>query len=141
MPLTLSEHATQLRLGTFQLARRLRAEKADDELSDGQFSVLAALYVHGPHTLGALAEREHVSPPSMNRTVNCLEKNEYLSRLEDPADRRRVTIALTEAGTALVRDTVTQRDAWISKQLLTLTPEERDTIARAAEIMRRLATQ
>lgn len=141
MPLTLAEHATELRLGTFQLARRLRAEKADDELSDGQFSVLAGLFLHGPHTLTALAEREHVSSPSMNRTVNCLEREGYLTRVEDAADRRRVSITLTEAGTDIVEQTVLRRDAWLSTRIASLTPEERETVSRAATIMRRLATQ
>jgi DNA-binding MarR family transcriptional regulator len=128
-------------MGTFRLARRLRAEKADNELSDGEVAVLGALHVHGAHTLGALAERERVSAPSMNRTVNQLDAAGYIARTVDEHDRRKVNITLTDAGSSVVKETVKKRDAWLSVQLRALTPDDRATLAQAAEIMRRLATQ
>lgn len=139
MPRTIAELSSDLRMGTFRLARRLRAEKSDDELSDGQFSVLAALFTHGPHTLSSLAERERVSAPSMNRTVGCLEDLGYLTRVTDAADKRRVTITLTETGTGTVKATVKKRDAWLTHALKALTPDERATLAGAAAIMQRMA--
>ena len=138
---TIAEQAADLRMGTFRLARRLRNERANDELSDGQFSVLGGLYTHGSHTLTGLAERDHVSAPSMNRTVNCLEDSGYLTRVADAADKRRVTIELTDAGTAIVKATVKKRDAWLHHQLRTLDTTDRETLAKAADLMRRLATQ
>lgn len=128
-------------MATLRLARRLRAEKADDDLSDGQLAVLGSLFVHGPHTLGALAEREHISAPSMNRTVNCLESLGYLAREADPDDRRKVNISLTESGSTVVTETTKKRDRWLTRQLRELDAEERATLASAAEILRRLATQ
>jgi DNA-binding MarR family transcriptional regulator len=139
MPRTIAEQSSDLRMGTFRLARRLRAEKSDDDLSDGQFSVLAALFLHGPHTLSSLAERERVSAPSMNRTVGFLEELGYLTRVADTEDKRRVTIALTPSGTDTVKATVKKRDAWLTHVLKALTPEERATIADAAAIMQRMA--
>jgi DNA-binding MarR family transcriptional regulator len=139
MPRTIAEQSSDLRMGTFRLARRLRAEKSDDDLSDGQFSVLAALYTHGPHTLSSLAERERVSAPSMNRTVGCLEDLGYLTRVTDADDKRRVSITLTESGTDTVKATVRKRDAWLTHALSSLTREERARLADAATIMQRLA--
>ena len=63
----LSAAASRLRIATFRLARRMRTQRAVDSMSDGQFAVLAGLSIHGPHTLGELADRERVSAPSMNR--------------------------------------------------------------------------
>jgi DNA-binding MarR family transcriptional regulator len=68
---TIAEQSTELRLATFRLSRRIRAEKSDEALSDGQIAVLGNLFRNGTQTLGQLAERERVSAPSMNRTVNC----------------------------------------------------------------------
>src|SRR6187549_1691865 len=79
----LSAAASQLRIATFRLARRMRTQKAVDSMSDGQFAVLAGLFIHGPHTLGELADRERVSAPSMNRTVNCLQESGYVRRSAD----------------------------------------------------------
>ncbi|MFC6356502.1 MarR family winged helix-turn-helix transcriptional regulator [Luethyella okanaganae] len=141
MAKTIAEQSSDLRMATLRLARRLRGEKADSELSDGQFSVLAALYVHGPHTLGALADRERISAPSMNRTVNCLEESGYLTRKTDTADRRKVNIALTGSGTAVVSETVKKRDAWLTRRMRELSADERTVLSSATEILRRLATQ
>lgn len=141
MAKTIAEQSSDVRMATLRLARRLRAEKADDDLSDGQFSVLVALHVHGPHTLGALAEREHISAPSMNRTVNCLEGLGYLAREADAEDRRKVNISVTEAGHTVVTETVKKRDRWLTRQMRDLDGDERATLAAAAEILRRLATQ
>ncbi|MEX0152965.1 MarR family winged helix-turn-helix transcriptional regulator [Microbacterium sp. HMH0099] len=126
-------------MATFRLARRLRAERAVDTMSDGQFAVLAALTVHGEHTLGQLADRERVTAPSMNRTVSLLEDAGFVSRTPDPADRRRVTIRLTEDGVAVVDETVRRRDAWLEHALAELDERERQTLADAAEIMRKVA--
>jgi DNA-binding MarR family transcriptional regulator len=134
----LSPAASQLRIATFRLARRMRTQRAVDSMSDGQFAVLAALRVHGAHTLGELAERERVSAPSMNRTVNCLQESGYIGRAADESDGRKVVISLTPEGEAVVEETARRRDAWVEASLAELTPAERDTIAAAAEIMQRM---
>ena len=126
-------------MATFRLARRLRAQRAVDSMSDGQFAVLAALSIHGEHTLGQLADRERVTAPSMNRTVSLLEEAGYLTRTPQDDDRRKVTIALTDAGRRVVEETVRRRDAWLEEALAALDEEERKTLAAAAEIMRKVA--
>lgn len=135
----LSAAASDLRMATFRLARRLRAQRAVDTMSDAQFAVLAALTVHGVHTLGQLADRERVTAPSMNRTVSLLEDAGYLTRTPDEIDRRKVTIELTDAGRTVVDETVRRRDAWLEAALADLAPDERQALTRAAEIMRKVA--
>ncbi|MEI5582913.1 MULTISPECIES: MarR family winged helix-turn-helix transcriptional regulator [unclassified Agromyces] len=137
---TIAEQSTTLRMSTLRLARRLRAERVDPSLSDGQFAVLGWLHKHGPMTLTQLAERERVSAPSMNRTVNCLQDVGYLVREADEADRRRSNIRLTDAGRDIVTTTLKQRDAWLTTRLRELPKEDRATLARAAELMGDLAT-
>jgi DNA-binding MarR family transcriptional regulator len=137
---TTAEQSTALRMATLRLARRLRAERVDPSLSDGQFAVLGWLNKHGPLTLTQLAEHERVSAPSMNRTVNCLEEAGYLVREADEADRRRSNIRLTDSGRDLVTRTLTQRDAWLTTRLRELSKDDRAALARAAELMGDLAT-
>ena len=137
----LSPAAAQLRIATFRLARRLRTQRAVDSMSDGQFAVLAALRVHGPHTLGELADRERVSAPSMNRTVNCLQESGYITRSADETDGRKVVISLTDSGRGVVDETARRRDAWVEAAPAELSAEEREAIARAAEIMERMAAR
>jgi DNA-binding MarR family transcriptional regulator len=133
--------ASDVRMATFRLARRLRSQRAVDTMSDAQFAVLAALTVHGPHTLGDLAELERVSAPSMNRTVNGLEESGYVTRTPDENDRRKVNIALTDAGRDVVDETVRRRDSWLEEALQSLEPAQRALLADAAVIMREVASR
>lgn len=132
----LASEASALRLQAFRLVRRLRAQRAIDSMSDGQLTVLATLRMHGSFTLSELAEREHVTAPSMNRTVNCLVDSGYVERAADEADRRKVNILLTGTGDAAVAETVRRRDEWLTQVLSELTTEQRATLAAAAQIMR-----
>lgn len=131
--------AVALRMATFRLARRLRVQRGLADMSDGQFAVLALLRRRGPHTPGELAELERVSAPSMNRTVNCLEASGYVTRTPDDADRRKVNIAITDAGLLLVDQTQRRRDAWLEGALDELTDGERATLVAAVPLLRRVA--
>ncbi|MBM7464155.1 MarR family winged helix-turn-helix transcriptional regulator [Microbacterium dextranolyticum] len=137
----LATEASEFRMATFRLARRLRSQRAIDTMSDGQFAVLAALSAHGPHTLGELAERERVSAPSMNRTVNCLEESGYLTRTPDETDRRKVNIALTDAGREVVVETVRRRDSWLEQAFAELSASQREILRAAGDLMREVAAR
>jgi DNA-binding MarR family transcriptional regulator len=131
--------AAELRMSLLRVARRLRAEKSDQELTDGQFSVLALLDRKGPLTPRALAEYERVQPPSMTRTLSRLLDRGLVDRAGDPADRRQVIVRLTESGTLAVQETRRRRDAWLARRLADLEPKEREVLAQASEILRRIA--
>jgi DNA-binding MarR family transcriptional regulator len=115
--------------------RRLRQEKSSDAITAGQYSVLAYLDNRGPMTPRELAEHEQVQPPSMTRTVNALAEAGLVTRADHPEDGRQVLVAITEAGANEVRETRRRRDAWLAKRLADLPPEDRATLARAAEIL------
>jgi DNA-binding MarR family transcriptional regulator len=133
------ELAAAVRVAVARLSRRLRAEKAVDDLSDSQYSVLAYLVREGPRAVGQLSEFERVTPPSMNRTVNCLVDAGYVERMSTPEDGRKVLVQTTDAGRALVTETRRRRDAWLVRRLEELAPAQRDAIAEASAIIRELA--
>ncbi|QAY61675.1 MarR family transcriptional regulator [Microbacterium protaetiae] len=128
-------------MATFRLGRRLRSERALDSMSDGQFTVLHTLKASGPHTLGELADRERVTAPSMNRTVNCLEEEGWVTRTPDEVDRRKVNIEITDEGQALVTAALRRRDRWLAAAMAELTPRQRKTLTEAAAIMNEVATR
>jgi DNA-binding MarR family transcriptional regulator len=131
--------AAELRISLLRVARRLRAEKSDQELSDSQYSTLAVLDRSGPLTPRALAEHERVQPPSMTRTLAGLLERGLVDRSTDPVDRRQVIIRLTEPGVLAVKETRRRRDAWLARRLAELEPNERAVLAEASEILRRIA--
>ncbi|MDH6235573.1 MarR family transcriptional regulator [Cryobacterium sp. CG_9.6] len=136
---TVAELSHDFRVANGRLARRLRQEKPDNELSAGQFSALGALFMEGSLTLRALSDREHVTPPSMSRTVNALVIAGLVHREGSSDDGRKVKLSATEAGLTLMRETRKRRDAWLAQRVITLSDEQRQTLAAATVIMRGLA--
>jgi DNA-binding MarR family transcriptional regulator len=130
---------TDLRIAIMRLARRLRLERAEGDLTDSQLSVLFVLWKEGPQMLRSLAEHERVTPPSMNRTVNVLVEAALASRGDAPDDGRKVMVEATEAGIAIARETRRRRAVWFSRQLEALDADERALLAAAAPLLRRLA--
>src|SRR4051794_22587282 len=96
--------ASSLRMSVTRLSRRLRTESTGHagQVSIGGISVLGHLYREGERTLGQLAAVERVQPPSMTRTVNCLEQDGLVERAPHPTDGRQVVVRLSDAGRALV---------------------------------------
>ena len=133
--------AADLRVALLRSARRIRAERSSESISDGQYSVLARLDCDGVMTPRQLAEADHVQPPSMTRILNALVDAGLVERTGDPDDRRQVLVAITDAGRAEVRETRRRRDAWLAQRLAVLTPHERATLAAAADILRRVVAK
>ncbi|GAA2127868.1 MarR family transcriptional regulator [Nocardioides bigeumensis] len=132
--------ASELRIGVMRLRRRLALERhPDNELSLGAMAVLGALAVRDGQTVGELARGERVQPPSMTRTVNCLEDDGYVERGTSDADGRLVVVRITERGRDTVLADRRRRDAWLTQRLAELDPDDRDVLRRAAPILDRLA--
>ncbi len=138
---TVDEHSDdqEIRLTIQRLARRIRSMQADESVTEGQRPVLFSLFNNGAQTLGSLSERDHVTPPSMNRTINALVAGGLVTRVGATDDGRKVTIDLSDEGRAFVHATKRKRDAWFTQQLARLTPEERAIVDRAAGILRGIA--
>ena len=132
--------AAELRVAVMRTARKVRQQRSSEAITDGQYSVLAWLDKHGPLTPRELADREHVQPPSMSRTVNALVEAGLVERAGHPDDGRQVLVALTEAGAREVKETRRRRDAWLAKQLAGLDAHERAVLAEATQILRRVIT-
>ncbi len=133
--------AAELRISVMRLRRRLANERDPaNPLSMNAMAVLGALYRNGDLSVGALAEHERVQPPSMTRTVNCLETEGYVARRRHETDGRQVVVSLTDHGVATLLADRRRRDAWLSRRLRDLSPDERAVLRRAAPILERLAS-
>ncbi len=129
--------AGRLRVSATRLARTLRRQ-ADIGLSPSQLTVLTTIDIHGPITLGALAEHERVAPPSITKSVAKLEAGGYLKREPDPADRRVVRVRITASGSSLLDESRKRKDAWLASRLAALTTDERERLAAALDVLEAL---
>jgi DNA-binding MarR family transcriptional regulator len=129
----------QLRMTVQRLARRIKAERAGEGISDTQLGVLWRLRNDGPSAPGELAAAERVSAPSMNRTLNALEASGFVRRDPSSDDARKVCVTLTPSGEHVISETRRLRRQWFHAQLETLSADERAALAAARPVLDRLA--
>ena len=134
MPKPEEEIAARLRLSATRLHRRLRRE-AGDALTPSQISALAAIERHGPLTLGALAEHEGVSAPSITKVLSILEEDGLVERRPDSSDRRVSFVTTTPKGVALVEESRRRKTAWLSSRIRDLSPEDRRRLDDALDVL------
>jgi DNA-binding MarR family transcriptional regulator len=124
-----------------RLNRRLRQARPVGELTQNQISVLTSLELAGALTPRELAEAERVQPPTMTKVLAKLEERGLIQRTPHPTDGRQVILSATEAGRAVMVEHRRAKDQWLTRKLAGLSIVERDTLARAAEILNRIARQ
>jgi len=139
--LNVPENQEELRLLLQKVSRRIRGNRGDEMISDSQLGVLFSLVIEGPKTPGELAAREHVSPPSMTRTVNELEKRGLVSRVPHTEDARKIEVLPTAAGETLAAETRRMRFEWFSRRLAELSDDERAALSASMPVLRRLAEE
>lgn len=140
VPPHVAENAGWIRGVVGQLHRRLRQVDNAGILTPSQSAVLNRLYREGPATQGELAAAEHVRQQSMAATLGVLDELGHLARTPDPADRRRVVIGLSDAGTGTVRGVFQHREEWLAQALVDeLSPAELETVVRALPLLQRVA--
>jgi PAS domain S-box-containing protein len=90
--------APQIHEAFSRLSRRLRALDFPSGLTNERLSTLAAVGVHEPVSVSALADAEIVAVPTMSRMVAALEAEGFLRRREDKLDGRGVLVSTTAKG-------------------------------------------
>ena len=136
---SLATLANDLRLACMRISRRVRFESTDI-VAPHQFSVMARLE-ETPRTPRELADIERVSAPSMSRTVAALVERGLVLRADDPTDGRQVILSLTPEGARTLKHIRRRRDEWMASRIKGLSTEEREVLARASEILLRVAGQ
>ncbi|HEY3261402.1 MAG TPA: MarR family transcriptional regulator [Pseudonocardiaceae bacterium] len=131
--------ASRLRLAVVRLNRRLRAQRNDSSMTLTQMSALSCLKKFGPLTPGELAARERVQPPSMTRVIAALEEHGLATRQPHPSDGRQAIVTITEQGVSYLAADAAARERWLDQRVAELTDGERELLARAVEVISRMA--
>ena len=131
--------AKTLRDAIIRFSRRVRQARPVGDLTFSQLSALTSLQLAGALTPRELADMERVQPPTMTKIVGKLEERGLVARTPHPTDGRQVILAATDKGRAVYALHERARNEWLAAELERLTPEERETLAQAAEIMQRVA--
>lgn len=110
-----------------RLVRVFQRAATAGELSLATAAVLARLVREGPLTMTALAIAESVSQPNMTQMVNRLERDGLARKTAGRADRRTVSVEVTDEGRRVVKQRRQQRAAVLREVLASL--DDRDVVA------------
>lgn len=109
-------------------------------MTANQLSVLGALRTKGPLTPSAIAAHERVQPPSMTRTINCLDEAGLVTRGQHPDDGRQVIVTISDKGEDVLAAERARRDQWLALRIAELGTAERKLLREAAVVLDKLAT-
>jgi DNA-binding MarR family transcriptional regulator len=134
-PLTV---ANELRPVLLRLARELRRETEQLGVTARQATLLWLIRTNPGLSLRELADSEHISAPALSGHVDRLEKAGLIERVRSEQDRRRVGLALTAEGEALLRRVRARRTTWLADRLRGLSDEDVAALSAAIEPLARL---
>jgi DNA-binding MarR family transcriptional regulator len=137
-PMALAE---DLRVATTRAVRRIRQERSSEQITDAQYAALAALANRGPMSPTALADDQKVQPPHITRVINALVTAGLARRDEHATDRRQVVVSITDAGLLEVKETRRRRNEWLAGRLGHLDAADREALAQAVVLLRRLTDE
>jgi DNA-binding MarR family transcriptional regulator len=115
---------------------RVHRVGADAGLSLRQYAALTGIR-NGASSPGELARIWQVTPAVITGIIDRLERRELVRREPDPSDRRRLRLALTDAGLAastLVERALTEE---LAAQLAQASPRELAELGRALDLLHR----
>jgi DNA-binding MarR family transcriptional regulator len=135
--------AQELRVAIGRVARRLRqlyATEREGAASFIELGILVHLEREGPTSPGQLAAGESVTSQAIAGVVRELERRALVERTGGQEDRRRVVVAITDAGRELL---VNREHAVVEAMVRALadeyTPAERRQLESAVPLLDRLA--
>jgi DNA-binding MarR family transcriptional regulator len=138
--LSTTDLAGRLRFSVARMARLLRYQ---DQSGFGPTVVaaLATVEKDGPITLGDLAAREQVAPPTITKVVEKLEAAGLLRRVPDRNDRRVTRVEVTGKGSKQLQTYRNRRTEWLMGRLGELSADDLARLEAALPVLERLVAQ
>ena len=107
----------------------------DSGLSFSQVNTLMRLHFTGQTDISDIGAQLGISNAAASQLVERLVRMGLLERTEDRTDRRIKWLSLTPGGHALAEKLVDTRHNWMEKFTDSLTPQQRDRISDALQVL------
>jgi DNA-binding MarR family transcriptional regulator len=122
-----------------QIMQSIRVEMRrgrGSDISIPQFRTLRFIQCNPDSSLSKLAEYLGLTLPSVSKLVDGLVKQELVIRQESTADRRCLTLVLTQTGASIVNSARASAQANLTKNLGRLSDNELETVYQAMKLLR-----
>lgn len=139
MPKLLDTVAQELMDTAPQIIQTIRVEMRrgrGSDISIPQFRTLRFIQVHPDLSLSHLAEHLGLTLPSVSKLVDGLVKQKLVTRKESTADRRKLTLVLTQTGAAIVDSARTDARTNLAQKLKDLAENDLEIISQAMQLLR-----
>jgi len=107
----------------------------ESDLSLSQVNALFRLHHHGGSSVNDLANHLGVTMAAVSQLLDPLIASGLVLRSENPEDRRKKLIALTEMGKDLVKKSMNTRHAWLSELSGVLSDAEKENLLPAIKLL------
>jgi DNA-binding MarR family transcriptional regulator len=119
--------------------RHVRDDVSGKDVSAHQVSILDHLDVDSPTMLSDLADHMGVTSATMSIAIGRLVQQGYVTRVLDPADRRKVQLRLTDAGVRICAANSVLEPGLVAEMLDQLSAAERKLALRGLALLGRAA--
>ena len=122
-----------------QIVQAIRVEMRrgrGSDISIPQFRAMRFIQVHPDLSLSHLAEHLGLTLPSVSKLVDGLVKQKLITRKESTADRRKLTLVLTQAGANIVDSARSDARANLAQKLKHLSESDLEIISQAMQLLR-----
>jgi DNA-binding MarR family transcriptional regulator len=138
-------HAIDDAMAGYERVRKVQLAKnaarwRDLDISLQQLKAMYLLSDEGEASIGRLAELFGIGMPAASVLADRLVRAGYALRHEDPADRRRVLVALNRAGSRLVAELREGSHAHLRRWMSALSTEDQQALARGWQALAEVAT-
>jgi len=139
MPKLLNTCAHELMDTAPQIVQAIRVEMRrgrGSDISIPQFRAMRFVQVHPESSLSHLAEHLGLTLPSVSKLVDGLVKQKLVTRKESSADRRKLTLVLTQTGADIVDSARATAQANLAQKIKQLSDDDLEVIVQAMQLLR-----
>jgi DNA-binding MarR family transcriptional regulator len=108
--------------------------RSDRSIMPGHYHMMAML-ADGHFSLSEIAGRQHVSLPTMSRSMSTLEERGWVEKVRDASDGRITRLKLTDEGRAVLAEIHDVVVAAVNRQLAGLTSQECQQLVRGLAVL------
>jgi len=100
-----------------------------------QAYALTYIYYQGPSKISEICAHMLVTAAAASQMVDRLEKQDMVSRVADPEDRRVRNVVLSAEGKKIVKKSIIARQSWVKEIPIGLSDEQLDEISAALHLL------